>query len=282
MVVMTDGRNTLEFGVPPGDQRAAGPSAVFVYRVDASGATVEPGFDLEHRRFRAGWDQPAARAAWPEASARIPALEAVYDVDVASSTLGDGSADGIVDVADGVYYSLYSADTGRFYVTTGKAADGTYTGEWLDEPYGGEAAIELTWPELHGLVPLDTIRYDLGGSSTATDRGLSRDLGGWYALSDYGMFSGRDRRPATFRAYGSLDTPLSRTCAALREKSVVIYAIAFDAPREGERAMRDCAGVDLPSTAPNRGYYYEAGGSVSLREVFGAIASSLQNLRLIE
>lgn len=71
----------------------------------------------------------------------------------------------------------------------------------------------------------------------------------------------------------SADDRLSDVCAAARDKGIVVFAIAFEAPSRGQDALQDCA------SSPS--HYFEVEG-IEITETFHAIARQINNLRLIQ
>jgi len=71
----------------------------------------------------------------------------------------------------------------------------------------------------------------------------------------------------------SADTRLSTVCQAARDKGIVVFAIAFEAPTAGQNALKDCASSDS---------HYFAVEGIEITETFHAIARQINNLRLIQ
>ncbi|NNF23600.1 MAG: TadE/TadG family protein [Rhodobacteraceae bacterium] len=70
------------------------------------------------------------------------------------------------------------------------------------------------------------------------------------------------------------DDRLSSICEAARvDNDVLVYTIAFQAPQEGQDAMRDCATAD--------GYYYDV-STTNISDAFSSIAGSISQLRLTQ
>lgn len=57
---------------------------------------------------------------------------------------------------------------------------------------------------------------------------------------------------------------------------ILIYSIAFKAPKSAEKTLRNCANEDTQDTT----YYYSAQSGEELRAAFKAIAASISNLRI--
>lgn len=72
--------------------------------------------------------------------------------------------------------------------------------------------------------------------------------------------------------YGEIDSRLMAICDAMKEKPVIIFSVAFEAPTEGEDVMRYCAS--------SSGHYYDVEGT-DLNAAFQSIANQINHLRLI-
>ncbi|WP_158454117.1 TadE/TadG family type IV pilus assembly protein [Octadecabacter temperatus] len=66
---------------------------------------------------------------------------------------------------------------------------------------------------------------------------------------------------------------LSDICEAARDEGIVIYTVAFEAPSNGQTALRDCAST--PS------HYFDVQGS-DISDAFAAIATNIRNLKLTQ
>lgn len=61
-------------------------------------------------------------------------------------------------------------------------------------------------------------------------------------------------------------------CAGMKADDIIIFAVAFDAPPEGQSVLRDCA--------TSNSTYYEAKNGIELVDVYRQIASNVSNVRL--
>ena len=57
---------------------------------------------------------------------------------------------------------------------------------------------------------------------------------------------------------------------------IIIYSVAFKAPKTAEKTLRECANKDTATTT----YYYSADNGAELRTAFQEIAASISNLRI--
>ena len=66
---------------------------------------------------------------------------------------------------------------------------------------------------------------------------------------------------------------LSRICSAAKNAGIVVFAIAFEAPSNGQAALSECAS--------SASHYFDVEG-VEITETFHAIARQINSLRLIQ
>ena len=69
------------------------------------------------------------------------------------------------------------------------------------------------------------------------------------------------------------DARLSDICEAARDEGIIIYTVAFEAPSNGQAALRDCA------SSPT--HYFDVDGT-DISEAFSAIASDIRALKLTQ
>ncbi len=137
--------------------------------------------------------------------------------------------------------------------------------QWADHPYGtpdpenadnnepGEA-VRLTYPELFNRVSLAwNAQYNYYWQSSAWAE--------WYS-----------------KAFSKVETSAKNqrtkhVCGAAKDKGIVVYGIAFEAPRSGYRLLEDCAS--------SKSHVYNVKG-LDLEDAFASIASSIRKLRLTQ
>ncbi len=136
---------------------------------------------------------------------------------------------------------------------------------WADHPFGNPdpetpaneelgTAVRLTYPELFNRVSLAwNARYNYYWQSSAWAE--------WYS-----------------KAYAKVETSAKnqRTkhiCDAAKDEGVIVYGIAFEAPRAGYKTIKDCASSDS--------HVYNVNG-LDLEDAFASIASSIRKLRLTQ
>lgn len=77
----------------------------------------------------------------------------------------------------------------------------------------------------------------------------------------------------TLTAISTMDSQLQTVCNTARNRNVLVYTIAFEAPTAGQTQLRNCA------TTTSR--YYTA-SSVTISQVFASIAGNISKLRLTQ
>lgn len=121
----------------------------------------------------------------------------------------------------------------------------------VDDP--GDA-LPLTMQELWSIMPVNrhATTYAAGFGDTA--------------------FTNYWKNVTTYVGSEDKDDLTESICNAAKAKGIIIYSIAFEAPPEGQEALRKCA------SSPS--YYFIADPKRPIEEVFTAIASSINQLRL--
>ncbi len=136
---------------------------------------------------------------------------------------------------------------------------------WADHPFGNPdpetaenkekgTAIRLTYPQLFNRVSLAwNAQYNYYWQSSAWAE--------WYS-----------------KAFSKVETAAKNqhtkhVCDAAKDQGVIVYGIAFEAPRSGYRTIRDCASSDS--------HVYDVNG-LNLEDAFASIASSIRKLRLTQ
>ena len=75
-----------------------------------------------------------------------------------------------------------------------------------------------------------------------------------------------------------MDTRLDQLCETSKEKGILIYGIAFEAPTHGIDVVKGCANT------PASTYFFDvkADGKISIKTAFRLIASNISQLRLTQ
>lgn len=133
---------------------------------------------------------------------------------------------------------------------------------YRNRPDGGwDNARQMTWAEAFDRFPMRGLAWRMY-TQPYYDGWVSYN--DWYDVYDgYSVIAGN--RTANNR--------LSRICRAARDEGIVVFAIGFEAPRDGQAAMRDCAS--------SASHYFNVSG-VDITETFHAIARQINSLRLTE
>lgn len=144
---------------------------------------------------------------------------------------------------------------------------------------GGASVTQLNWETVWASQRVTWVAWQLYAralGTTSTDR-----------TNKYNALIGTSTNPnGTMRSeYGSdtqLDTWMSQTCGKAKEKGVVIYGIAFEAPAQGQAAIADCTTRAVGQDPVDSGYYFNAANAAAITSAFSAIASNISQLRLTQ
>lgn len=71
---------------------------------------------------------------------------------------------------------------------------------------------------------------------------------------------------------GDSDKQSKKLCKAMKEEGVIVYSVAFQAPKEGKKILKNCAS--------SKAHYYDAKNGAQLKQAYADIASQLSNLRI--
>ncbi|WP_209595806.1 TadE/TadG family type IV pilus assembly protein [Ruegeria sp. HKCCSP351] len=162
----------------------------------------------------------------------------------------------------------YNSEAGEYTVYHSQGRPNFFwpqQGVWADHPYGNPepethlneelgTAVRLTYPELFNRISL---------ASNARDNYYWQSSGWaeWYS-----------------KAYAKVETSAKNqrtkhVCDAAKDQGIIVYGIAFEAPRSGYRTLKDCASSDS--------HVYDVSG-LNLEKAFESIASSIRKLRLTQ
>ena len=146
-------------------------------------------------------------------------------------------------------YSLWVEELGYYYVP--------HRRQYWYGPYGGSAAVELSWSEVFASLSMSYIVNTLLSGAP------------WDTRVDY-FYSWE-----TTHGQARADANLSRICKAARDAGIIVYTIAFQAPPAGEAAMLDCAG------AGNESRYFDV-EDLDIAAAFDDVLASVSRLRLTQ
>lgn len=71
---------------------------------------------------------------------------------------------------------------------------------------------------------------------------------------------------------GDSDQQAKKLCKAMKDEGVIVYSVAFQAPKAGKKVLKACATSDE--------YFFDASNGEELKQAYAEIASQLMNLRL--
>ncbi len=129
---------------------------------------------------------------------------------------------------------------------------------WSSSPYSNTSAgyERLTWDEVWAEYRMKWVAWQLYG----------RPLGSSYYYSALADF--RTQTPT-----GEMDNRLQDVCDLAKEKGVIVYGIAFEAPSNGRTQIKNCATSDS--------HYFDVSG-VDISTAFRSIANNISQLRLTQ
>jgi len=156
-------------------------------------------------------------------------------------------------------FSVFNPDNGQYYYV--------HDGGWHDAPYGdadGETECRWTWWRGYRCWTVDQ-----PGSAVQM---TYQEVWETFPTDWYERFSWLNR-PMSWWGTSTKDSRTAAICDAAKDQGIIVYTIGFEAPSQGDAVLQDCA------TTPS--YYFDADG-LSIAEVFGTIASSINTLRLVE
>ncbi|MGB3406959.1 MAG: TadE/TadG family type IV pilus assembly protein, partial [Jannaschia sp.] len=255
MVVMTDGVNTTQWDLKP--SRKGGPSGMFVYRpgmaTPGNGGAAEPTPAI-FRNGRSNWS-----ANWSSQSAFVTGAPATADdawwlhgsrgnwVSFDNGANGDTNGNGVANDNE-TYYSTWSPNKNAFWIS--------HRNRYEAQPYGGTAAVELSYPEVFASMSINYLNGSLLSGADSNMRNRFRQA--W----------------TTTHGQTEADANLAAICTAARNAGIIIYTIAFQAPQDGQNAMRNCAGLS------NAGNFLNV-STTDIESAFDDILASINRLKLV-
>ncbi|MEM9247784.1 MAG: VWA domain-containing protein [Pseudomonadota bacterium] len=153
--------------------------------------------------------------------------------------------------------SYFDAERGEYFVYNTADVETSPGGTWESEPEGGDAAVNLDWPEVWDMWSVATwARY-------IKDPAVG---GGWSTHYD-----------AAHTATDPTDknTQTEAICAAFRSQHerAIIYTVGMDTYGQGDATLENCAGTPLN--------FFDVDAE-EVDEAFSAIASQINKLRLTQ
>lgn len=156
----------------------------------------------------------------------------------------------------------YNSETGKYSVFHSNGEKNYFWphhNAWYDHPYGngdGESgtAVQLTYPELLSQVSLAyNAYYNYYFSSSA--------WADWYTAGRY------------FHNRVAKDQHTKAICDITKDQGVIVYAVGFEAPRNGTKVLSDCASSPA--------HFFDVDG-LEIADAFSSIATSIRQLRLTQ
>lgn len=138
--------------------------------------------------------------------------------------------------------------------------DGYYvpeTRKYYSEPYGGDDARLLTWPEVWS-------RFTLRAHAEAREDA---------AYNSYGVYNSWMNATRKYVSGYEKDNRLLDACQTAKDSKIIVFTIGFEAPRNSISLLKQCASSDS--------HYFDVDGT-ELSEAFASIATKVTELRLVE
>lgn len=131
-----------------------------------------------------------------------------------------------------------------------------------------------SYPESHIDTLTDAVQQDY---ISLHERFAEEDIARFFfRYADNTQYNRHRNAVETYESYGSIDSRLAEICGQVRDRGVLVFALAFEAPEGGKRAMRNCA-----TGGADGGFYYETDGT-GISDAFRLIAGQITQLRLTQ
>lgn len=169
---------------------------------------------------------------------------------------------------DGMSDVWYNAEADRYSVqrSQGRRTEywWPYNRDWYDHPFGNTetnshqtetgTAVRLSYPEL-----------------------WSRTSMAWNAEYNYGFQRNRwtewYNNAYTYKNATAKDQQTKHICNAAKDQGIIVFTVGFEAPRNGQAVLQDCASSDS--------HHFDVDG-LEIEDAFAAIAASIRQLRLTQ
>ena len=158
------------------------------------------------------------------------------------------------------------AGTNKFYVPH---LNQWQAAKWTNSSNTGTATVQ-TWPDVWSKMRVSFVAWQFYARALG-NYGRTPGDNNWTAMNanyDLAMVTFRSRTAVT-----DMDTQLQSVCDLAREKDVIVYGIAFEAPTGGQTQIRKCASTPA--------HYYNASG-LQIQTAFRSIATNISQLRLTQ
>ncbi len=133
------------------------------------------------------------------------------------------------------------------------------SGEWTSLRTG---YVKQTWPQVWARARLSWVAWQLYARALGTSSSTR--------TNQYNTAMNNFR---TLTPIGTMDTQLDTMCNLAKNRGVLIYGIAFEAPSNGKKVIEKCASTIA--------HYYDATG-LEIRSAFRSIAANISQLRLTQ
>lgn len=174
-------------------------------------------------------------------------------------------------------YSIYHPGLDKYYIPALKGMNDRYGNpqHLRDEPWGDGQYDKCTWAKK---MCTWTYENDPGDAVRMTMQEVWATFpvtfhGNYYAAGfGDGAFTNYWKNVTTYVGETDKDDLTESICDAAKDKGIIIYTIAFEAPTAGQAALKNCA--------TSLSYYFVADPTKPIEQVFTDIASSINQLRL--
>lgn len=149
-----------------------------------------------------------------------------------------------------------TAGTNEFYLPHGNSG----AGQWVAAAPAGFT--QQTWPQVWARARVQWVAWQLYARALGTNATTRTNTYNTW------MANFRTQTPVT-----TMDAQLNQVCNFAKNRRVIIYGIAFEAPANGRAAIESCASSPA--------HYFNAQG-LDIRTAFRAIAANISQLRLTQ
>jgi Flp pilus assembly protein TadG len=149
-----------------------------------------------------------------------------------------------------------TAGTNEYWLAHGNSG----AGQWLASVPAGYT--QQSWPQVWSRARMKWVAWQLYARALGTSSTTRTDT--------YNLWMSNFRAQTATTA---MDTQLNQVCDFAKNRGVIVYSIAFEAPANGQAALQNCASSPA--------HYYNATG-LQIQSAFKSIASNISQLRLTQ
>ncbi len=138
---------------------------------------------------------------------------------------------------------------------------------WRSAPWNsGSGVTQQTWQQVWANQRLSWVAWQL----------YARALGTTNSTRTTQYNTAISTLSSTYASVTDMNSSLQTSCSLARDRGVLVYGIAFEAPSNGQTQIRNCA--------TDESYYFDAStdGGLDIQSVFRTIATSITQLRLTQ